>query len=124
MHKPLRRCLQPGCRMLTADGYCPAHKRQWSGRKESASWHYLYTTPRYHWAERRRDQLVREPWCRECARHGLRIPATDVDHVVPHRGDVELFCHGALQSLCHSCHSRKTLAENPNLFSPGRRKKR
>lgn len=28
------------------------------------------------------------------------------DHVVPHRGDDELFWDGDLQSLCVSCHSR------------------
>jgi hypothetical protein len=27
------------------------------------------------------------------------------DHVVPHRGDPDLFWQGALQSLCATCHS-------------------
>ena len=113
--KPLRRCAYPGCRMLTAAGYCPEHmpKRE---RKESAAWHYLYTAPRFHWGERRRRQLIDEPFCRECAAKGLRVPATDVDHVVPHRGNVELFMHGELESLCHSCHSRKTMQENQAAF--------
>jgi 5-methylcytosine-specific restriction protein A len=35
--------------------------------------------------------------------------ATDVDHVVPHRGDRQLFWDTSNhQALCHSCHSRKT----------------
>lgn len=116
MLKPMRKCRHPGCHVLTAGGYCPKHKPAVASRKASAAWHYLYTDPRFHWAEHRRDQLIREPWCRECARHGLRTPATDVDHIVPHRGDAGLFAHGELQSLCHSCHSRKTLAENAALF--------
>lgn len=110
MLKPLRKCKHPGCRMVTSEGYCPAHKPK-TVRRESASWHYLYTDPRYGWAKRRSDQLIVEPFCRECARHGLRVPATDVDHVTPHRGDIVLFMKGKLQSLCKSCHSRKTAAE-------------
>ena len=110
MQKPLRKCNHPGCRMLTSEGYCPAHKPK-AVRKESAAWHYLYTDPRYHWAERRTDQLIREPFCRECARMGQRVRATDVDHIEPHRGDVVKFMTGNLQSLCHSHHSRKTRQE-------------
>ena len=96
--------------MVTSDGWCPAHKPK-ATRKESAAWHYLYTDPRYRWAERRTDQLIREPFCRECAKRGLRVPATDADHIEPHRGDLEKFSTGLLQSLCHSCHSRKTMQE-------------
>lgn len=111
MLKPLRKCRYPGCQTLTAEGYCPAHKPK-HVRKASAAWHYLYTDPRYGWATRRARHLLAEPWCRACAAKGLRVLATDVDHVQPHRGNVELFLHGELQSLCHSCHAAKTLAEN------------
>lgn len=110
MQKPLRRCKHPGCRMLTSEGYCPAHKPK-ADRQASAAWHYLYTDPRYGWKERRADQLIREPWCRECARIELRVRATDADHIEPHQGDVQKFMKGDLQSLCHSCHSRKTMRE-------------
>lgn len=110
MQKPLRKCKHPGCRMLTGEGWCPNHKPK-AIRKESAAWHYLYTDPRYHWAERRTAQLLEEPFCRECAKQGRRVRARDVDHIEPHRGDVEKFMRGKLQSLCHSCHSRKTMQE-------------
>ena len=110
MLKPLRKCKHPGCRMLVSSGYCPIHKPK-AVRVESAAWHHLYTDPRYGWAKRRADQLMAEPFCRECAKHNLRVPATDADHIVPHRGDIELFTKGDLQSLCHSCHSRKTMTE-------------
>lgn len=123
MLKPLRKCAHAGCRMLTTDGYCPAHKPK-RLRKESEAWHYLYTDPRYGWQKRRSNQLIAEPWCRECARHGLRVRATDADHVIPHRGDVNLFLHGELQSLCHSCHSRKTMNENNLAFGRLKPKKR
>ena len=116
MLKPLRRCAKPGCRMLTADGYCPAHKPKPEGKKESAAWHYLYVDPKYGWVQRRSDQLIAEPFCRSCAARGTRTRATEVDHITPHRGNVELFMHGDLQSLCHVCHSRKTMEENKQIF--------
>ena len=57
-------------------------------------------------------QLLREPFCRECARRGVRTWATVVDHVVPHRGDWQLFIDPANhQSLCERCHNRKTARE-------------
>lgn len=120
MLKPLRRCKHPGCRMATSDGWCPAHKPKVT-RKESAAWHYLYTDPRYHWVERRTVQLLAEPFCRECAMRGQRVRATDVDHVEPHRGDVTKFTKGLLQSLCHSCHSSKTMAEMNARSAAGKR---
>lgn len=115
MLKPLRRCAYPGCRMLVPGRYCPAHEPQYQ-RGDSDAWHYLYTDPRYGWRKRRAEQLAKEPFCRTCAAKGLRVRATEVDHIVPHKGSVELFLHGELQSLCHRCHSRKTAAENGGKF--------
>ena len=115
MNKPMRMCKHPGCMKLTAEGWCPVHKPKHE-RKQSASWHHLYTNPRFGWQHRRSAQLAREPFCRECSKRGLRVRATEVDHVIPHRGNVELFCKGELQSLCHRCHSSKTMRENENLF--------
>lgn len=36
---------------------------------------------------------------------GILKPADVVDHIEPHRGDRTAFWTGALQSLCHPCHS-------------------
>lgn len=53
------------------------------------------------------------PWCEECLRHGLRTPATEVDHIIPHKGDRGLFWDRKnWQSLCHRCHSIKTARED------------
>jgi 5-methylcytosine-specific restriction protein A len=58
-------------------------------------------------------QLAREPLCRACAEAGMVVPATDVDHIQRHNGDLSLmFSMNNTQSLCHSCHSRKTMTEN------------
>ena len=56
------------------------------------------------WRKRRAFQLMEHPLCRLCMEvWGRRSAATIADHIVPHRGDPELF-DGPLQSLCKSCH--------------------
>ena len=109
--KPLRPCRHPGCPVLTREGYCPQHKPSKAPRRFSAQWHGWYSLP--IWTDDLRPaQLLREPWCRECARRGIRTRATVVDHVRPHRGDWALFVDPANhQSLCKSCHDRKTAKE-------------
>jgi len=71
----------------------------------------MYQTP--EWTDDLRPtQLLREPFCRICAQHGRRVRATDVDHIVDHKGDWDKFSDRSnLESLCHSCHSRKTARE-------------
>ena len=57
------------------------------------------------WDHMRRQQLLREPLCRYCQEVGALTPATIADHVVPHRGDWDLFSDADnLQSLCKWCH--------------------
>lgn len=109
--KPLRPCRHPGCTALVSDGYCDLHRPKDRRSDEAKSWHWMYLTS--EWMEDLRPgQLLREPFCRECARRGVRTPATEVDHIQPHRGDWAVFTdRGNLQSLCHPCHSRKTMAE-------------
>lgn len=113
--KPLRPCRYPGCYTLVPGGYCERHRPKftWRGgdRSEAAkAWRWMYGTP--DWKRLRSEQLLREPWCRECAKRSIRTRATDVDHIRDHKGDWAVFTdEGNLQSLCHSCHSRKTLSE-------------
>lgn len=64
----------------------------------------FYSTAR--WKEMRSLQLTVEPLCRMCMAEGTRTPATVADHIQPHRGDMTLFFHGELQSLCATHHSR------------------
>ena len=115
--KPLRPCGHPGCPELTREGYCPKHKPVKAPRRISRQWHGWYSLP--VWTDDLRPgQLLREPWCRECARRyppgdpRSRTHATVVDHIKPHQGDWTLFTdRGNLQSLCKSCHDRKTAQE-------------
>lgn len=110
-HTLLRPCAHVGCQVLVASGYCDKHRPRSSIRHDAPrDWHRLYDTKR--WDKLRAAQLLREPFCRACAAAGVRTRATDVDHVTPHRGNIVLFFDsGNLQSLCHACHSRKTIRE-------------
>lgn len=109
--KPLRPCRHAGCAALTRDGYCPAHRHEAKAHKSSADWHWFYTTPIWT-RELRPGQLLREPFCRECAAVGQRTRAVAVDHVVPHRGRWSLFVdRDNLQSLCKRHHDAKTARE-------------
>ena len=108
--KPLRPCKHPGCAELTRDGWCRKHKPK-HRRRTSAEYHGWYQLP--IWTDDLRPaQLLREPFCRECAQRGMRTWATDVDHIVDHKGVWARFIDREnLESLCHSCHSRKTMRE-------------
>ena len=123
--KALKPCAVPGCRNLTASGYCDAHADRRAHRRsaEAGAYHRLYSLPAWddrHGHGLRPMQLLREPYCRMCAERArreqrpelARVPAVDVDHVTPHRGRLSLFLDASnLQSLCHSCHAVKTAAE-------------
>lgn len=109
--KPLRPCQHPGCAALTRDGWCPIHKPAPAPRRVSAAWHSWYSLPVWT-RELRPAQLLREPFCRECARRGIRTRAAVVDHVRPFRGDWALFLDTANhQSLCKFHHDQKTARE-------------
>ena len=61
------------------------------------------------WRKARKTFLEQHPLCAECQRNGRLTPATVVDHIVPHRGDMRLFWDEKnWQPLCKSCHDEKT----------------
>lgn len=106
--KPKKPCRKQGCTNLVENGYCEKHRKEsWArdSRRESASKRGYD----HRWKKARHEFLVRNPLCKTCLRNGRVEPATDVDHVIPHRGDQKLFWDiQNWQSLCHSCHSKKT----------------
>lgn len=115
---PLKPCKNAGCaNLVRGGGYCDKHKKRASKtgaeekqRKTSEAWHYLYNTKR--WKEMRTQKLLLSPFCEECAREGRRKRGEEVDHIKPHRGNVNLFYDFEnLQTLCKPCHSRKTMQE-------------
>lgn len=92
-----RPCPTPRCPRLQP---CDAHPRvPFANAQRSTN---LYGTAR--WRQERREYLALHPLCVECV-----DPATVVDHVTPHRGDVGLFwAQGNWQALCAAHHNAKT----------------
>jgi hypothetical protein len=68
----------------------------------------------YRWQKRRRLHLMQEPLCRRCSQEGRVTAAEVVDHIEPHRYDINKFILGKLQSLCASCHSKIKQQEEVN----------
>jgi HNH endonuclease len=56
------------------------------------------------WRRRAALQLKLQPICAICLQNGQVVPATDADHIVPHKGNEWAFWYGELQSLCGLCH--------------------
>lgn len=78
----------------------------------------LYNDRRWH--RLRYKQLQAEPLCKFCLEQGRTEAATVVDHVIPHRGDRDLFFNGELASLCKTCHdSAKQAAEKRGVEAIG-----
>ena len=64
------------------------------------------------WQRNRRMYLREHPVCKVCAESGVTRGASVVDHIVPHKGNMELFNDESnWQSLCKACHDHKTQSE-------------
>lgn len=117
--KSKRLCAHHGCKELVTGMYCDEHKpepkkQDWRSKRGTRSdnkYRDWYSTDL--WKRLRLTQLAKEPLCRECARVDIMTPAAVVDHIIPHCGDWEGFTDtDNLQSLCKSCHDRKTARED------------
>jgi 5-methylcytosine-specific restriction protein A len=108
-----RQCTWPGCAQLVAGGRCEQHRKQerreYDKDRQSDEFRGFYATP--EWRSVRAQHLAEEPLCRECRRSGIRKGAEMVDHITPIRRGGEKFDPLNLQSLCHSCHSAKSIRE-------------
>jgi 5-methylcytosine-specific restriction protein A len=103
----LRYCAIPRCPTLVTRGRCEAHKLRERDRPnvDTRKW---YRTPR--WQALRQQKREEDPYCGDCAKEGRPyVLWTDLDHIVPHRGDETRFWDYAnLQGLCASHHAAKT----------------
>lgn len=112
-----RPCKQPGCRALTTAGaYCEAHGK---ARRKQAEVERGSSNSRgygYRWQKASKAYLKAHPLCQcpDCQEGAKRItPAVVVDHIIPHRGDMNLFWdRGNWQSMAKTCHDRKTAKED------------
>ena len=97
-----RPCNHPGCPALTSDGWCPAHPKP----KRQTRHEQGYTN---RWARFSKVFRMAHPLCEHCLVEGRTTASQEVDHILPHRGNQELFWSAEnLQALCKACHSKKT----------------
>src|SRR5574344_730145 len=102
--KPSKPCGYPGCPNLAAADkkYCFEH-RNVDERRRGTSTERGYN---YRWSLFRVVYLKQHPLCVECQKGGRLTPATEIDHIIPHRGDQQLLWDESnMQSLCHRHHS-------------------
>ena len=108
-YKPPRPCSYPGCPLLTNDRYCEKHKQvvdkqynQFQRDKEAQAF-YESTA----WRRLRRIKLEMNPICEECK----KAKATTADHIIPIKQGGAALDINNLQSLCGSCHGKKSIKE-------------
>ena len=112
--KPKTPCRYPGCpNLVDGGGYCDKHKAK--TEKEYNTYFRDKKAQRFYesseWKRLRASKLAVTPYCEECFRHGNATKATMVDHIKPiKQGGAPLDIHN-LQSLCWSCHSKKSIEE-------------
>ena len=106
-------CKHFGCRKLLAkSGYCEKHKPVITAIKKAAFDPDYVERNRFYqrvsWKRTRLAQLQREPLCRKCRAVNKLSEATIVDHIKPIAMGGDKYAYENLQSLCASCHNRKT----------------
>ncbi|MDE0844280.1 MAG: HNH endonuclease signature motif containing protein [Psychrobacter pacificensis] len=121
---PTKLCSHAGCNASAgANGVCRLHKPKPKHQKatqikqaEPAKLKRIDNRPSSaqrgydaRWRSARELYLADEPLCRNCMLQNIITGADVVDHIIPHRGDYELFWDQTnWQPLCYSCHSIKT----------------
>jgi 5-methylcytosine-specific restriction protein A len=94
---PLAPCRAPGCATI---GPCAEHA--------SKRWYHIARWRHPVWGLRARA-FASSPLCVLCRRAGDVVEATEVDHIVPHRGDPTLFWSLTnVQPLCKRHHDEKS----------------
>ena len=110
--RPSSQCRKCG-KAIATPGYCAEHKREPYQRMDDTN--RPSAAKRGYggrWRKLREMELRRKPLCAACLKAGRTTPATELDHIVPHRGDAVLFwAADNRQSLCKSCHSAKTVKD-------------
>lgn len=114
--RSLKPCATVGCVALVRGvPRCPACTREGEARRRTTQGN-PYNNPR--WRAIRKSWLESHPLCAECEKTGRVEPASVCDHIDPHKGDRVKFWSGPFQSLCASCHSRKTAVSDGGFGNP------
>ena len=118
-------CRDPSCpEVLATPGFCSKHKgtvHRDYGRARRLFDGEVSFYRSSAWRATRAAFLRDNPLCVRCKANGLFIQAMVVDHVLPLKDGGERFNRINLQSLCVSCHNRKTAIEtHAKSFKPRR----
>ena len=108
--KAQHECRHPMCHALTQSTFCPAH----AGQSDIELLRGSAAQRGYNarWRKARLIWLGSHQMCAVCLSRGIRRIATIVDHIVPHRGNTDIFWDQSnWQSLCRECHDTKTMQE-------------
>jgi 5-methylcytosine-specific restriction protein A len=97
-------------RQMTITNYQRPDKPRYATTEQRKEGYAFYN--QRQWRRASKMHLAREPLCVECEKLGRLTPAHHVDHIEPITRRPELaFEPSNWQSLCRSCHSRKTLRD-------------
>jgi 5-methylcytosine-specific restriction protein A len=117
---PLKPCRHPGCPNLSEERYCEKHPTERTAATKEADKDYnIYRRDKESqsfydsdaWRKLRKQQLSRQPLCAMCLQEGRFNKAQVADHVIPIRQGGGRLDINNLQSLCWSCHSKKSKSE-------------
>lgn len=106
--RPSTPCKHQYCKVLVPYGrkYCDEHMKVHVNDAKSTT-EKGYTSK---WNKARVRFLRKHPLCEYCLKEKRYTKAIVVDHIIPHRGNQQLFWdENNWQALCKSCHDRKTM---------------
>ena len=116
------KCAELGCSnpRSAKNRFCIQHggRDTWDARvnktPERRAFNAMYDTKQ--WKVFRVAHLSTQPLCQSCLCTGIVTPAQHVDHLFPwsHIGR-HAFTRNVFQSLCHSCHTLKTVLESKGI---------
>lgn len=107
-------CNNPGCPQTTSSRFCPEHTKQNNKYTDSMRGSRIERGYDNNWLKLSRWHKKNNPLCVICLRDGILSPTEEVDHIIPFKGidDPLRLDETNLQSLCKSCHSKKTATED------------
>ena len=111
---PLQPCARPGCPSLAVVGrHCAKHAKAEKAQKKQYDKQRGSSAKRGYgrkWQNYRKTYLAKHPLCVRCKEHGRITPATVVDHIKAHKGDMKLFWDPANhQATCSHCNTVKAV---------------
>lgn len=114
-----RPCSKVGCTNLSTERFCPEHSAnqpKFYDRRRGSAASRGYD---YLWTKVRKRALERDNYtCVACLAEDRVTEATDVDHIIAIAKGGDRLSLKNLQSLCASCHSKKTAREDGSFGRP------